>query len=191
MNRFLRVTLDGSVVSLASPPLYFSKEAPGNPLARRMGVLQTRPGDVFYLTNKARGTKKESRYPLNRRLGGSQTLSGCCGNTFFASVENLLSISRSSTLPPISTSLANQHSLLWTYDNGICKYRSTPDGRNLKKSEAITWRRKPQLWSATSWQCTDLAEQLIAKLPNEHSDTIARVKPGNTNHQATPHPTGS
>lgn len=86
----------------------------------------------------------ESRYPLNKRLGGSQTLSGCCGNSFFASAESLLSISRSSTLHPfqldLPISIPYFEYLTMVYANTEALQ---PDGtsRNLKLSRG---EEKPQ-----------------------------------------------
>lgn len=94
--------------------------------------------------------KNESRYPLNRRLSGSQTPSGCCGNSFLASAENLLSISRSSTLHPfqldlpISIPYFEYLTMVYANTEGLQPHGTS---RNLRLSRG---EESVNLWSATS-----------------------------------------
>jgi len=106
MNRFLKVTLDGRAVGLMSPPLYFSKGAPGTHWQE--GWVCSGPDLATSFTSRVKPVaRKTVPVPFNKRLGGSQILSGCCRNSFFATVENLLPISRSSSHHSFQLDLPN------------------------------------------------------------------------------------
>jgi len=149
MNRFLKVTLDDRVVGLRSPPLYFSKGAPGTHWQE--GWVCSGPDLATSFTSRVkRVARKTVPVPFNRRLGGSHTLSGCCGNSFFASVENVLPISRPSSLHSfqldLPISIPYFEYLTMVYAN-IEALQPNETSRNLRLSRA---EESLNLWSATS-----------------------------------------
>jgi len=111
MNRFLKVTLDGSVVRLMSPPLFFSKGEPSTHWQEEW--VCSGPDLATSFTSRVKPVaRKRVPVPFNRRMGGSQTPSGCCGNSFLCICRECTPHFPVVHPPPISTRLANQHSLL-------------------------------------------------------------------------------